>query len=40
MCHPTHGVMYVKHVVDHLSDKSTFGELVEDSDLEDFEKRM
>lgn len=29
--HPTHGVMYEKHVVDDSSDKSMFGEFVEES---------
>lgn len=39
MHHPTHGVMYVKHVVDHSSGKSMFGEFEKDNDLEDLEKK-
>lgn len=39
MHHPTHGVIYEKHVDDHSSGKSMFGEFEEDNDLEDLEKK-
>lgn len=35
ICHPTHGVMYVKHLVNNSSGKSMFGEFEQQNDLEE-----
>ena len=40
MWHPTHWVMYAKHIVNHSGDKIMVSEFEEDSEFEELEKKI